>query len=384
MFHKICIIGIGLIGGSIAKAARKQKLAKGIVAYGRHEDIHNLRLAKQLDVIDEFYLSIADAVKDADCVIIATPVGAIQAIFTILQPVWNADTVYSDVGSTKCSVLEAAVRVFGEVPANFIAAHPIAGTEKSGVSAAQYNLFNDRHVLLTSLTSSAPKALQKITEFWHKMGGKVSTINATHHDTVLAATSHLPHIIAFVFLDLLGEQEEQLQVFTSAHTIETFKYYSRITASNPQMWLDICVANQKEILPLIQKLQDKLKAIQQMLGDNNIGELSKLSAEIQHHLSKNTDDSRAFFKYTDSGGIASFIHSATVATATDPKIWLKNICQDINLKTELMDLLTQVHHKLTQVTHALLTHNSQQIIKIFTHAGQVRQHILEHSQQKDN
>jgi prephenate dehydrogenase len=135
MFNRLCVIGVGLIGGSIARAARQHGLSKSVVGYGRQQDIHNLETAKRLGVIDEFYLQIEDAVQGADCVVIATPVASIESIFALLEPFWSEHTIYTDVGSTKGSVVSAAQRVFGVVPDNLVLAHPIAGAERSGVEA---------------------------------------------------------------------------------------------------------------------------------------------------------------------------------------------------------------------------------------------------------
>ncbi|MCX7076982.1 MAG: prephenate dehydrogenase/arogenate dehydrogenase family protein, partial [Methylococcales bacterium] len=133
MFKRVCVIGVGLIGGSFAKAARIHHLAQSIVGFGRVDDLENLQLAKQLGVIDEFYTDIANALESTDCVVLATPVASTQHILSLLKPFWSSDCVYFDVGSTKGNVMDAAVHVFGEVPENFILAHPIAGAEQSGV-----------------------------------------------------------------------------------------------------------------------------------------------------------------------------------------------------------------------------------------------------------
>jgi prephenate dehydrogenase len=131
MFKRVCVIGVGLIGGSFAKAARIHHLAQSIVGFGRIDDLENLQLAKQLGVIDEFYTDIANALESTDCVVLATPVASTQHILSLLKPFWSSDCVYFDVGSTKGNVMDAAVHVFGEVPENFILAHPIAGAEQN-------------------------------------------------------------------------------------------------------------------------------------------------------------------------------------------------------------------------------------------------------------
>lgn len=271
MFNKICIIGVGLIGGSIARAAREQGLSNHIVAFGRQKGIKNLQKAKDLGVIDEFYLDIEPAVRDADCIIITTPVGVIEQVFKQLQPFWNEQAIYTDAGSTKGSVVSAAQAVFGEVPANFVPAHPIAGAESSGVQASRVDLYNNKRLILTPVNTTNTEAVIKMTEFWQGIGSIVSIMDVEHHDTVLAATSHLPHILAFSLVDLLGKKDEQVEIFKYA--AGGFKDFTRIASSDPTMWLDICLANKKEIIPLIQQLKAELGKIEQMLVKNESQQL---------------------------------------------------------------------------------------------------------------
>ena len=155
MFDRLCIIGVGLIGGSVARAARHYGLCKQIIGYGRPEDKHNLETAKKLGVIDDYYLQIEPALSSADCVVIATPVASLESIFAALKPYWSETTIYTDVGSTKVSVVKAAQQVFGEVPDNFVPAHPIAGAEQSGVEASFYDLFLNRRLIITPLENTS-------------------------------------------------------------------------------------------------------------------------------------------------------------------------------------------------------------------------------------
>lgn len=280
IFNKLCIIGVGLIGGSVARSARLQQLANTIVGYGREQDVQNLHTAKQLGVIDEYYLNIADAVANADGVLIATPVSQIESTFTLLKPLWSADTLYTDVGSTKCNVLMAAKAVFGDVPANFVAAHPIAGAEQSGVLAAVDNLFVNKRLIITPTTHTDIAALRKLQRFWQALGASVSMMDAAHHDTVLAATSHLPHILAFALVDMLGHQDEQSEIFQYA--AGGFKDFTRIASSDPTMWTDICAANKSALLPLLGQLQSQLHKIQQLLIDDNYQQLFATFSYAKH------------------------------------------------------------------------------------------------------
>lgn len=266
MFNRMCIIGVGLIGGSIARAARQQGLCKEVVAYGREKNLPNMQLARQLGVVDNFYTDIGAALESADCVIVATPVGSMQAIFEQIKPYWNQSAIYSDAGSTKGSVIDAVQAVFGSVPTNFVPAHPIAGAERSGVDASTADLFVNRRLILTPLDSTDQQAVEKISHFWEQIGSTVSMMSVEHHDTVLAATSHLPHILAFALVGLLGRKDEQLEIFKYA--AGGFKDFSRIASSDPTMWQDICLANKQEIIPLIRQFQAELNKIEQMLVED--------------------------------------------------------------------------------------------------------------------
>jgi len=267
MFDRLCIIGVGLIGGSIARAARLNGLSQTIVGFGRPEDLANLQTAKQLGVIDEYYLDLAEAVNNVDCVVIATPVASIKAIFTFLQPLWSAQTIYTDVGSTKGSVLVAAKQVFGEIPPNLVPAHPIAGAEQSGVEASLDDLFVGKRLIITPTDNTSPQALQAIKTLWEKLGSLVSVMDAKHHDEVLAATSHLPHLLAFALVDMLGRKDEQNEIFKYA--AGGFRDFTRIASSDPTMWLDICLANRDELIPLIEELKTELGVIQNTLQNQN-------------------------------------------------------------------------------------------------------------------
>ncbi|GAB4262225.1 MAG: hypothetical protein Kow0065_12910 [Methylomicrobium sp.] len=263
MFDKLCLIGVGLIGGSIARAARIEGLCRSIVGYGREADRDNLDEACRLGVIDDYFFSIEQAVRDADCVIIATPVGAIETVLLELKPYWSHRVVYSDVGSTKGSVVSAAERVFGGVPANFVPAHPIAGAEQSGVAASMNGLFDKKRLIITPVGATDPEALAKIQRFWERLGAVVSIMDVDHHDAVLAATSHLPHLLAFALVDLLGRKDEQQDIFKYA--AGGFKDFTRIASSDPTMWLDICLANKQKLIPLLQQLKQELDTMERAL-----------------------------------------------------------------------------------------------------------------------
>ena len=274
MFKKLCVIGVGLIGGSIAKAARANKLAQTIVGFGRLDDVENLQLAKDLNVIDEFYTDIEAAILDADFVVIATPVAATENILKLLKPFWSAQTLYSDVGSTKGNVIEAAKAVFGFVPDNFIPAHPIAGAENSGVQAALVDLFLVKRLIITPVENTNMIALEKLETFWEKIGALVSIMDVQQHDNVLAATSHLPHLLAFALVDMLGQRDEQEAILKYA--AGGFRDFTRIASSDPTMWTAICEANKTELLPLLDQFKTELSKIQQLLESESYDQLFEL------------------------------------------------------------------------------------------------------------
>jgi prephenate dehydrogenase len=264
VFNRLCVIGTGLIGGSIARAARVQGLCQEVVAFGREKNLPNLQLAKQLGVIDQFYTDIAAALAGSDFVMIATPVGSMQSIFELIKPYWNGQALYSDAGSTKASVVAAVNAVFGYVPNNFVPAHPIAGAERSGVDASDAELFKNRRLIITPLDDTNLQAVDKLSRFWQQIGSSVSVMSVEHHDTVLAATSHLPHLLAFALVGLLGRKDEQREIFRYA--AGGFKDFSRIASSDPTMWMDICLANKQEIIPLLQQFKAELNTIEQALA----------------------------------------------------------------------------------------------------------------------
>ena len=276
MFDKLCIIGVGLMGGSVARAARLKGLSKIIMGYGRLQDLQNLETAKHLGVIDDYSLDIEVAVQDADCVVIATPVESIESILSLLQPIWSDQTIYTDVGSTKGSVVAAAQRVFGVIPNNFVLAHPIAGAEQSGVVAAVDDLFVNKRLIISPLSHTRIDALKKIQSFWEQCGSDVSMMEVHRHDAILAATSHLPHVLAFALVDMLGHQDEQSEIFNYA--AGGFRDFTRIASSDPTMWRDICLANKNEIIPLLQQTKLQLDKIQCLLENNDGQQLFEIFA----------------------------------------------------------------------------------------------------------
>lgn len=269
MIERLCVIGVGLMGASIAKAARAMGLCRQII--GLDEDRENLLKAKALGVIDGAAETIQEAVKGADFVVIATPVGSIRPILAALRPVWSQDAIYTDVGSTKAYVVEAAKAIFGRIPPNLVPGHPIAGAEKSGVEAACADLYQGRRVILTPLPNTSKRALQKVGSFWRSLGAQVSEMEVDHHDHVLAATSHLPHVIAYALVHMLGRKDEKQEIFKYA--AGGFKDFTRIASSDPTMWRDICRANRAEISALLEQFKKELDTVIALLQEEAFEEL---------------------------------------------------------------------------------------------------------------
>ncbi len=254
MIDRLCIVGVGLIGGSLAKDLRRLGLCGEVIGCSRKRE--NLERARELGIIDAYYLDPAKAVAGADLVVLAVPLGAMAAVLAAMSPGLAAGAVLTDVGSAKCSVIEAARSAFGAIPENFVPAHPIAGTEHSGVEAALQGLFQGCRVILTPTDETRPEAVNRVREMWQAVGAEVLEMNPVHHDEVLAATSHLPHMLAYTLVDMLGQMEERVEMFRYA--AGGFRDFTRIASSDPQMWHDICIANRESLVDALDQFQADL------------------------------------------------------------------------------------------------------------------------------
>lgn len=243
MIERLAVIGVGLIGGSLARALRAAGAVGEVVGCGRSAE--NLKLAVELGVIDRFTHDPAEAVDGADTVFVAVPLGAIRGVLAALDGRLRADAVVTDGGSVKGSVVADAAAVFGRVPAWLVPGHPIAGTERSGVEASFPELYHNRRVILTPLPETDPEALARVTRMWETAGARVSCMDVAHHDEILAATSHLPHMLAFGLVDALSRMRENDEIFRYA--AGGFRDFTRIASSSPVMWRDICMANREAL-----------------------------------------------------------------------------------------------------------------------------------------
>jgi prephenate dehydrogenase len=262
---QLTIIGVGLIGGSLARALKAAGAVGEVVGSGR--DAAHLQQALELGVIDRIETDPAKAVQGADMVVVAAPVGAAEAVFRAIAPSLTADTILTDVGSTKASVVAAARAAFGELPENFVPGHPIAGTEKSGVAASFAELFAGRRVILTPTERSNPAAVARVRALWEKTGAEVVETSVAHHDEVLAATSHLPHLLAFTLVDTLATLDDKQEIFEYA--AGGFRDFTRIASSDPLMWHDICIHNEPALLKMLERFEADLDKLRQAIANND-------------------------------------------------------------------------------------------------------------------
>ena len=258
MIKQLAVIGVGLIGGSLALALKKAGQVAHVVGYARSADAREEAL--QLGIIDEAATSIADAVKHADMVFVAVPMGAMQSVFTEIAAHLKPGAIITDGGSAKQQVIQAATVTLGEHLGNFVAGHPIAGTEKSGPSAAFAELYEAHRVVLTPTPQTATEAVQSVQEMWQHTGAEVFIMDVQQHDIVLAATSHLPHVLAFNLVGMLAQRDDCEEVLRYA--AGGFRDFSRIASSDAVMWRDICFGNRQAILELLRQYRSDLDKIE--------------------------------------------------------------------------------------------------------------------------
>ncbi len=257
MIRRLCIIGVGLIGGSLARALRRRADCPEIVGASRNGA--HLQKALELGVIDRFETDLGKAVAGADLVVVCVPLGAMEKVFAQIKDHLAPDAVLTDAGSAKACVVEAARRAFGAVPSCLVPGHPIAGTEQSGVEASFAELYEGRRVILTPLVETDTMATARVREVWEAAGATVSEMSVEHHDTVLAATSHLPHVLAFTLVDSLARLGDHDEIF--AYAAGGFRDFTRIASSDPVMWRDICLANGEAIVAMLDRFATDLESM---------------------------------------------------------------------------------------------------------------------------
>jgi 3-phosphoshikimate 1-carboxyvinyltransferase len=267
MIRRLVVVGLGLIGGSFAKGIRESGLCGEVV--GVDLDPQSRRLAVELGVVDRCEGDLAVACRGADVIQLAVPILAMEKVLALLATFDLGDAVLTDVGSAKGNVVSAARLAFGEMPARFVPGHPIAGSEQSGVEASNAQLFKRHKVILTPLPETDPKALAVVDRLWSELGADVEHMEVGRHDEVLAATSHLPHLLAFGLVDSLAKRNENLDIFRYA--AGGFRDFTRIAGSDPVMWHDIFLANREAVLRTLDSFQTDLDALREAMvaGDGH-------------------------------------------------------------------------------------------------------------------
>ncbi len=272
MINHLCVIGVGLIGGSLALALKKQGYVGKVTGLGR--TIENLQKAQQLGIIDKYETDYAKAVSTADMVFVAVPIGVMGDVFRKIRPHLHANCIVTDGGSAKHTVVQIATEELGGKASQFVPGHPIAGTEKSGAEAAFADLYNDRRVILTPLESNSNEAVEQVRAMWQSTGAEVDEMGARHHDLVLAGTSHLPHVLAFALVDCLNKVDDVDEIFKYA--AGGFRDFTRIASSDPVMWRDICLQNSEAILAMMHNYQHQLDSLRQAIEDGDADAILQL------------------------------------------------------------------------------------------------------------
>jgi prephenate dehydrogenase len=275
--NKLVVIGVGLIGGSFALALKKTRMVKQVVGVGRSRK--NLQLALKLGVIDKAETDAARAVADADLVLVGAPVGQMPGIFARIAPALPKHAVVTDAGSTKQDVIAAARRHLGAHFAQFVPAHPIAGTEHSGAGAAFPELFRDRNLILLPQKETKASAVRLVRAAWLACGANIVRLEAAEHDEIFGAVSHLPHVVAFALVNQLGQRRDakRLLGFSGGGLRDTV----RIAGSSPEMWRDICIANRAALVPLVDGYISELEAARAALAAGDGESLEQMFSAAQ-------------------------------------------------------------------------------------------------------
>ena len=262
----LAIFGVGMIGGSLARALRQANACDRIIGYGRSPA--NLQRALDLGVIDQALTDAASAATAADVIVLASPLATTEPLLRQIRDALGQDTIITDVGSAKGCIVEAARRALkpGQLR-NLVPGHPIAGKEKSGVDHAHPDLFKDHLVILTPVPETDPAQLRRIRRLWELVGARVVEMEVSTHDAILAATSHLPHMLAYALVDCLARSRESEEIFKSA--AGGFADFTRIASSNPEMWHDICLANRDNLLVMLDRFRGHLDEIRAAILHND-------------------------------------------------------------------------------------------------------------------
>jgi cyclohexadieny/prephenate dehydrogenase len=279
IYKKIALIGIGLIGSSLARTIRAKSLAEHISIASRSQA--TLSRAEDLGLGDSYSTSMAEAVKDADLIIVSVPVGSSGAVAEAISTSLKPGAVVTDVGSTKASVI---AQMTPHIPAgvHFIPGHPLAGTEKSGPDAGFATLFENRWCILTPPEETDKAEITRLTQFWEALGSRVDTMDPLHHDRVLAIVSHLPHIIAYNIVGTADDLEFVTESEVIKYSATGFRDFTRLAASDPEMWRDVCLHNKDAILEMLSRFSEDLSSLQRAIRWGDGEALFNLFTRTRH------------------------------------------------------------------------------------------------------
>jgi len=284
MIRRLAVVGVGLIGGSLARALRAAGEVGEIIGCGRGKA--NLERAVELGVIDRYSHDVAEAVAGADAVFVAVPLGAMRDTFAAMRDHLAPDVVVTDGGSAKGSVVADARAGLGDRLRAFVPGHPIAGTERTGVESSFAALYQNRRVILTPLPENDAATIERIARMWRACGAEVAEMSVEHHDEVLAATSHLPHMLAFGLVDALARMKENDEIFRYA--AGGFRDFTRIASSSPVMWRDICLANRDALSRMLERfaveMTDLADAIRRGDGEHLLEIFSRAKAARDRYV----------------------------------------------------------------------------------------------------
>ncbi|WP_152438335.1 MULTISPECIES: bifunctional prephenate dehydrogenase/3-phosphoshikimate 1-carboxyvinyltransferase [unclassified Marinobacter] len=311
LFQRVAVIGLGLIGGSLASAIRSHNLARVVVGFDQKPE--DAALGVDLGVIDQAATTLEQAVRGSDLVVLAVPVRATRVVLEQIRPWLASDAVLTDVGSTKSSFVADVKAVFGNLSPRVIPGHPIAGSEKSGIRAANPDLFANHKVILTPADDADAAALSGLAALWEGTGATVLTMSVAYHDEVLAATSHLPHLIAFSLVDTLAGEDENMDIFRYA--AGGFRDFTRIAASDPVMWHDIFLSNRDAVLRVIDHFTQDLDQLRAAIANGDGATLLRVFSRAKaarEHFSKmlsgqayvtNNTDKQVIFSMQPGGSV---------------------------------------------------------------------------------
>ena len=301
-FRHIAIIGLGLIGGSIGLAAQEALPDLRVTAYDSDEEVR-IR-ARERGLAHEVFDDIAQAVADADLVVLCVPVRAMGEVAALLQGALKPDAVISDVGSCKQSVAGAIAAALPGQP--LVPAHPVAGTEHSGPDAGFATLFRNRWCILTPAEGTPAEAARRTADFWTALGANVEIMDARHHDLVLAITSHVPHLIAYTIVGTASDLEDVTRSEVIKYSAGGFRDFTRIAASDPTMWRDVFLSNKEAVLEVLQRFSEDLSALQRAIrwedGDALFDHFTQTRAVRRSIIEEGQDDARPDFGRRDHGG----------------------------------------------------------------------------------